>query len=83
MVIVVISGYQWLSVVFYGCQCYSKHLATVTRPETYPTNTLLATMTFLLLLDTKLLPLLTIHSYMTQQHSTKLLLLCKKKNMAI
>jgi len=46
----------------------------------YPRNTLSATWAFLLLLDTNLLhkqALLTTHSYMKRQHSTKLLL-CKK-----
>ena len=58
--------------------CHGHQLGLGYSHETwaYPANTVLANATFLLLLDTNLLSkqaLLTTHSYMTLQHSAKLL----------
>ena len=60
--------------------CHQLGLAYGCETWAYPTNTLLATVAFMLLLAQTCFhkqALLTTHSYMTQQHSTKLL--CKKK----
>ena len=57
--------------------CHQLGLAYGRETWVYPANTLSATVAFLLLLDTNLLPQVAITHYsqlLTQQHSTKLLL---------
>ena len=58
--------------------CHQQGLAYGRETWVHPTNTISATVAFLLLPDTNLLPQagITHYSQLTRQHSTKLLLVC-------
>ena len=58
--------------------CHQQGLAYGRETWVYPTNTISATVAFLLLPDKNLLPQagITHYSQLTRQHSTKLLLVC-------